>query len=408
MSEHVTPPTVAFFCMDLDGHFRRLRPLISALAAHGMDVVVFTDRAFEAAVGGAGARFVDLFAGRPLSAADATSRPFPCRYVTFAGRFGDPIIAQARAFEPQMVITDSFAVIGRVVAAALDVPYVNVCAGHNLHPARLHAMLAEIPRVGVSDECHQAVERLRDHFGLEGASPFSYVAPPSPFLNVYCEPPQYLTAGEREVFEPVVFFGSLSVPRVVEGPEAAVAAFPAAAERTVYVSFGTVVWRYYASEAIAALKSIAAAVARSSGTHALISLGGAGVRGDIVAGLEGPNVRVLAYVDQWRVLEQAHAFVTHHGLNSTHEAVFHRVPMLSHPFFWDQPALARKAQAFGLAVPLGGELQAVPGVDEAEEALERLFSGRARFDAALGRAYDWEQQVIAARPAVVRRIAQLA
>jgi UDP:flavonoid glycosyltransferase YjiC (YdhE family) len=65
----VTAATVAFFCMAEEGHFRRLRPLICAEVAVGMDVVVFTDRAFAWAVREAGARFIDLFAGRPLSVA---------------------------------------------------------------------------------------------------------------------------------------------------------------------------------------------------------------------------------------------------------------------------------------------------------------------------------------------------
>jgi MGT family glycosyltransferase len=406
----VTSPTVAFFCMEGAGHFGRLRPLIRALAAHGMDVAVFTSRTFEGTVRQDGARFVDLFAGRPMSAADDTSRPFPCRYVTFAGRFGEAIIEQARALKPQLVVTDSFALIGRLVATALEVPYVSMCAGHNVNPAQFPSMLAEIPRVQISEECLDAVEHLREHFGLDAVSPFSYVAPPSPFLNVYCEPPQYLSESEREAFEPVVFFGSLPVPDELPAPvrgTSATPAFPAGAERKVYVSFGTIVWRYYAVEAIAALRCIAAALARHPATETLISLGGAGVDRDVVAALESPNVRVISYVEQWRVLEEADLFVTHHGLNSTHEAVYHRVPMLSHPFFWDQPSLARKAQALGIAVPLAEELRRAPTVDEVEAAFERLSCDRARVHAALGRACGWEHEVLAARPTVVRRIAEL-
>jgi UDP:flavonoid glycosyltransferase YjiC (YdhE family) len=401
----VTAATVAFFCMAEGGHFRRLRPLICAEVAAGMDVVVFTDRALAWAVREAGARFVDLFAGRPLSVADDESRPLPCRYVSFAGRFADSIIAEARALRPRLVITDSFAVIGRVVAAALDVPHVNVCSGHNVHPAHFLPMLAEDPRVDVSDACHRAVERLRERFGLEAPSPFSFVAPPSPFLNVYCEPRQYLTAAERDSFEPVVFFGSLPEPEA--GRWRAPPAFPAGAERRVYVSFGTVVWRYYAREAIATLRSISVAVARRPRTFALVSLGRASLAGELVAELQGGRVRVMSYVDQPRVLAQADAFITHHGLNSTHEAVFHRVPMLSHPFFWDQPALAQRAQDFGVALPLAATPRAAVDVDDVEQGLDRLGSEHARLGAALARAHGWEEEVLASRPATVRRIAEL-
>ena len=44
---------------------------------------------------------------------------------------------------------------------------------------------------------------------MADASPFSYVAFPSPWLNVYGEPEEFLTDDERHALEPVVFFGSL-------------------------------------------------------------------------------------------------------------------------------------------------------------------------------------------------------
>jgi len=69
-----------------------------------------------------------------------------------------------------------------------------------------------------------------------------------------------------------------------------------------------------------------------------------------------PNVRVVEYADQWEALRESDVFITHHGLNSTHEAVFNRVPMISYPFFGDQPALAAKCRRFGSAVPLNAFL----------------------------------------------------
>jgi UDP:flavonoid glycosyltransferase YjiC (YdhE family) len=402
----VISPPVAFFCVPHGGHFIQTQALIRAAVRDGMDVVVFTDVALAGVVGATGARFADLFADR--SVADDTSVPHPCRYVTFAGRFGDEVVAQARALGVRLVVSDSMAVIGRVVATALGVPHVNVCAGHNVHPDRFLTQLAGDPRVAVSEHCLQAVDRLRDHFGLVAPSPFSYVAPPSPVLNVCCEPPQYLGDEDRRAWEPLVFFGCLPSPADLAGVGApTTAAFASGADEKLYVSFGTIVWRYFAAEAIACLRAITAAVAERPGMSALVSLGGADVQQSVIEELKGPNVRVENFVDQWQVLAQADAFITHHGLNSTHEAVFHTVPMLSYPFFWDQPALARKSQDFGLAQPLVKTPRAEVTVGAVHAALHELHSERDRLGTALRRARGWETEVIAGRTAAIHQIRAL-
>jgi UDP:flavonoid glycosyltransferase YjiC (YdhE family) len=116
------------------------------------------------------------------------------------------------------------------------------------------------------------------------------------------------------------------------------------------------------------------------------------------------NVAVVDIVDQWAALAEADVFVTHHGINSTHEAIFHQVPMFSLPFFADQPGLARRCGELGLAVPLGrgapDDLRAAD-VDSALDRLEREVDDIAR---CLADAREWELRLIADRPAVVDRI----
>lgn len=107
----------------------------------------------------------------------------------------------------------------------------------------------------------------------------------------------------------------------------------------------------------------------------------------------------------WRYYTDA--FFTHHGMNSTHEAIFHRVPMVSYPFFWDQPGLAHKCQSFGLAIPLTDTLRG--GIDKRDvrRIMTRLADARESMMAALSRARGWEEAVIANRPAVLRKVMDL-
>jgi UDP:flavonoid glycosyltransferase YjiC (YdhE family) len=396
------------FCMPETGHFQRLRPLLAGLAQVKVGVHVFTHRRFAADVKRAGGTFHDLFAKYPLEQADDTSLPVPCRFVTFAGTFAGQIRREVEKLRPSLVVHDSFAVIGRVMASLLHLPRVNLCAGHNVTPDHFLGVLQTDPRVKVSVRCHEAVEVLRERYGLADASPFSYVGSPSEDLNLYAEPPEFLELDERRRFEPVAFYGSLPEGEgEVQVGRARRSRFGRASGRKlkVFVSFGTVVWRYYAGDAIRALATLATAFSRREDVRTVISLGGVRIDGSQRDRLHHANVAVLDYVDQWQILREADVFVTHHGLNSTHEAIYCRVPMLSYPFFWDQPGLAEKCRKFGLAIPLSGKAREEIGLDRATAALDEVVERRASMMAALDRARAWEESVMAARPAVHRRIA---
>ncbi|MCK6459697.1 MAG: glycosyltransferase [Planctomycetes bacterium] len=396
--------TVAFFCMREPGHFQRMRSLIAGLSGLGMDARVFTHRDFRGDVERAGGTFVDLFAKYPP--ADTASLPVPCRHVSFAGRYAGDVARDLAAIGASLVVYDTFAVVGFVAARLAGLPHVNVCAGHDVEPSRFVELLKTDPRVRIAPECHRAVETLRTLHGIADASPFSYVTALSPHLNVCCEPPEFLDEAERRPFEPIAFHGSLpSLEEPGDPPEGAggPAAFDDAGLK-VYVSFGTVIWRYYANEALAALRAVSDAVAARRDARAILSLGGA--EADAAALARG-NVTVARYVDQRRILAEADVYVTHHGLNSTHEAIFHGVPMLSYPFFWDQPALARKCQRFGIAVPLASSPRAPVGAADVEAALAALLVRGEPMKRALAEARRWEEAVVAGRGAVLRRIADL-
>jgi MGT family glycosyltransferase len=401
-------PVIAVFAMGERGHFMRLLPIIQELSRAGAVPYVFTVPAFRAAVARAGGRFVDLFAGHSLDEADATSIPVPSRFVTFAGRFGAAVANEARSLRPSIVVHDTFAVIGVVVARRLGLPRVNVCACHNLAPRPTLAALAEDPRVRLSDACLAAVEQLRTEHGLRDASPFSYVSGVSRDLNLYCEPPSFLRPEERAPFEPLAFIGSLWPDGRRRDPRTATlfSGRPGVSTR-VYASFGTVVWRYYRDEAMSALVALRTAIANRPDVDAVVSLGAAGPSG-AADRLRAPNVRVEAYVDQWQVLSDASVFFTHQGLNSTHEAIYHRVPMVSYAFFSDQPSLAARCRELGLSVPLVEGVRGRVTPDDVHDALDRVDASRASMNAALDRARAWEDETIRARPAAIRRVLELA
>jgi MGT family glycosyltransferase len=391
----------AVFAMADANHFWRTHTVTRALAEAGVEVRVYSDRRFAAAVAACGATLVDVFTPYPLERADRDSRPLPVRNVSWAGRFGSELVAEAAAFGPDLVVYDSFAVIGRVAGEALAVPSVCVLSGHNMDPARVLPAMARDERVAISDACREALEVLRARHGWEDVSPFSYFDALSPHLNLCCQPPAFLTAAERPAFAPLAFWGSLPPP---DGRTPRLHGERAVPPRRVYASMGTICWRYYVAEALGTLRAVAEAVGRRGDAEAVISLGGAALD---AAELQRPNVRVETWVDQRDELAAADVFVTHGGMNSTHEALFHRVPMVISPIFDDQPGLSARVCELGLGVPLA-EPRGPVTADDVDAALERLQAKGPALDEALALAHARELEVIAARPAVVDQILALA
>ena len=67
-----------------------------------------------------------------------------------------------------------------------------------------------------------------------------------------------------------------------------------------------------------------------------------------------PNVKLLKWLPQQDLLghPKIRLFITHGGLFSNQEAVYHGVPFIALPVFADQPLNAQKAQDDGYAIRL--------------------------------------------------------
>ncbi|WP_163697511.1 glycosyltransferase [Mycolicibacterium sarraceniae] len=157
----------------------------------------------------------------------------------------------------------------------------------------------------------------------------------SPWLNLYCELSAFPTDEERNVFEPVALFGSHPGRSTTLRHEPY---FSDIALKTC-ASFGTIIWRHYSGVAIAALVAIADSLSTLPEAELVVSLG----RSDTSLGSTPPNVTVVDDVDQEAIPREADIFITHQGMNSTHQAIVHTVPMISCPFFGTSPRLPPNA-----------------------------------------------------------------
>lgn len=392
--------TVVLFCIPARGHVQRAVLMTRELVAAGAIVHVYSGREYAGEFGRAGGTFHDLFAGRPLDAADDQSVPIPCRHVTFAAVFVDAIVAEVAELSPDVIVYGTFAVVAVLVAVALGVPRVALCAGHNMAPDVALAQIHGDPRVAVSRRCRDAVEMIRKRFGIENASPFSYLDSLSPVLNVIPEPREFLREEDLSPFKPCDFFGSVDPLRF--GPEVRE---QEDGRLRVFASFGTIAHRYYSVTIDSAIRAILDAVRDEPDTECVVGLGGATPERTLRV---PPNASLQAYVDQSAVLQTSDVFITHHGLNSTHESIFALTPMVSYPIFADQPGLASRCQELGVAIPLTSNVRGDVDSRSVKDAIARVIGMRDSMRDRLREAKLWELGAVAARPMVAARILALA
>jgi UDP:flavonoid glycosyltransferase YjiC (YdhE family) len=397
---------VACFATSVRSHIGGVLSVAAELAKAGAEVRVWTDPAFKLEVAAAGAQFSDLFAGRSLCQLGDVSQPRPARYVTFAAIFADSLASEVRAWAPNVVVAEGFALIGRIVAEQLGRPWLLINSGHCVNGACHRDVIAREFPGEISGACWNAVEILKSRYGLTGASPYSFISDPSPWANIHVEPAEWWDGGKGHEVNNIEFFGSLSGRELQDGSRGRADR----EARRIYASLGTVVWRYWKDEAAAVLRSVAEGVALVEGASLTIGLGGAGLAEPEIAGLKKYGATVIPYADQPAILSCSDAFITHHGLGSTHEAVAARVPMLSYPFVGDEPSLAGLSQSFGLAKPLRNmalPLSCPPAPETVAQSLEALLAD-ARIEERLDTAWEWERRTMAERPRVAKRLLEFA
>lgn len=392
---------VVAFEMGSPGHLQPMLTVIASLVRAGCTVHVYTTGWMMRMVTDVGAHAHDIYAREPLRQLDRETVPSYLRWVTFAGRHAHALAEEVRGLGPDLILHDSWAPVGAAVAARLGLPRVAVIAAHAQPPRKVVETTYNDFDVRCSVEAMRAARVLRDDFGLQGETPLDLLTTLSPDLNLYGEPPQFLDAALEAEYGPIAFFGSV-------WPERPASGLPACEWRTdrirLLVSFGTVCWRLFPNEVRATLAAVSHAVAGMDGVEAMIGLG---ADDPAKLSLGGPHVTVMPLLDQWRALAGASLFMTHHGLNSTHEAIWHQVPMISAPFCYDQPGLARRCQQLGLALPLAEPRVAVPTPAQVQNVLEHAIDQLPVLGARLAEARTWESSVMAQRPTVIARILRL-
>lgn len=333
---------IAWFCIPAHGHTNPTLGIVKELTSAGHQVYYFSFEMFREKIEAAGAAFIACdgydFEMEDKDNADRVGKDkvFATELLVSSTLALDEMTSEEiRRIQPDLVVSDSVAFWGKLVAMKHGIPYVSSTTtfAFNRYSSKymqesvwdIAKMLFALPRI------NRQLQRLRDK-GYPVRSLLDIVQNDNE-TNTIVYTSKYFQPCSETFSEHYHFIGPSIRP--ITAPIAKTA------EKTVYISMGTVNQdREFYRNCIHVLGK--------TGWQVIISMG---TNPDHFEALPG-NVQIFESVDQMAVLSIADAFITHCGMNSASEGLYFQVPLVLFPQTAEQGAVAKRAEELGAAVRL--------------------------------------------------------
>jgi MGT family glycosyltransferase len=361
---------IAWFCIPAHGHTNPTLGLVRELSSRGHEIRYFSFEQFREKIEAAGARFVSCdgfgFEMEDKGSADRVGKDIAYAaelLVSSTLALDDTVSAMISEFKPDVIVSDSVAYWGKLAAVKYGIPYVSSTTtfAFNRYSAAYmrRGGLGGLKSLLSMPKANRQIARLREH-GYPVKSILEIISNDND-TNTIVYTSRLFQPRSETFSERYRFIGPSMRP--VSAP------MEKTAEKTVYVSMGTVINR---SEIF---KSCVEALA-PTGRQIIISTGA----NDLEPGIQAPNVSVFRSVDQMAALSISDAFITHCGMNSASEALYYGVPLVLFPQTAEQGAVAKRVEELGAGVMLRSSapadircaVETVLGDDRYREAALRI------------------------------------
>ncbi len=350
---------IAWFCIPAYGHTNPTLAVVKELTAAGHQVYYFSFEMFRERIEQAGAQFIACD-GYDFEMEDKENADRVGKDKVFATELlvsstlalDDMTTEKIGEIRPDVVVSDSVAFWGKLVAMKHRIPYVSSTTTFAFNrysakymresPGDIVKMLLAMPRI------QKQIKRLRDKgYPVRGlldivqndnnTNTIVYTSKLfQPCADTFSERYRFIGPSIRPVTEPVL----------------------KTAEKTVYISMGTVNQnREFYRNCIHVLGQ--------TDWQVIISMGTNTEHFDRLPG----NIQIHESVDQMAVLSIADAFITHCGMNSASEGLYFQVPLVLFPQTPEQGAVARRAEELGAGV----RLKSISEEDVLQELKQVLF-----------------------------------
>ena len=333
---------IAWFCIPAHGHTNPTLGLVKELTSAGHQVFYFSFEMFREKIEQAGARFIPCdgydFDMEDKENADRVGKDkvFATELLVSSTLALDEMTTEKiREIRPDVIVSDSVAFWGKLVAMKHGIPYVSSTTtfAFNRYSAKymketpwdIAKMLLAMPKI------NKQIKRLQEKgYPVKG---LLEIVQNDNETNTIVYTSKYFQPCSETFSDRYHFIGP-SIRPVTEP-------IRKTAEKTVYISMGTV------NQNPEFYRNCIHALAKTD-WQVIISMGTNPEHFDHLP----DNIRIYETVDQMAVLSIADAFITHCGMNSVSEGLYFKVPLVLFPQTPEQGAVAKRTEELGAGIRL--------------------------------------------------------
>ena len=333
---------IAWFCIPAHGHTNPTLGLVKELTSAGHQVFYFSFEMFREKIEQAGARFIPCdgydFDMEDKENADRVGKDkvFATELLVSSTLALDEMSTEKiREIRPDVIVSDSVAFWGKLVAMKHGIPYVSSTTtfAFNRYSAKymketpwdIAKMLLAMPKI------NKQIKRLQEKgYPVKG---LLEIVQNDNETNTIVYTSKYFQPCSETFSDRYHFIGP-SIRPVTEP-------IRKTAEKTVYISMGTV------NQNPEFYRNCIHALAKTD-WQVIISMGTNPEHFDHLP----DNIRIYETVDQMAVLSIADAFITHCGMNSVSEGLYFKVPLVLFPQTPEQGAVAKRTEELGAGIRL--------------------------------------------------------
>jgi MGT family glycosyltransferase len=341
---------VLFINAGSEGHINPTIGVVQELISRGEEVVYFTIEAFRERIEKTGATVRTLDGQKIIKAFISGGRNYLLERINGLLLTADIVIPsvleQIEGEHFDYIIHDSMFGCGRLLAQILKLPAINSCTSFAQTKESFDKMLEQLSKniptevvKEINDEYQSLTAMVKEKYDVEIHSPYEVFCNPAPLTIVYTTR-EFQPFGEA--YDQTYKFVGPSISSRLTQENFDLSAIKG--KRPIYISLGTVF-----NQAIDFYKLCFKAFGNTDHT-VVMSIGKKAQISDL--GEIPKNFIVKNYVPQTEVLKYTKLFITHGGMNSTHEGLYYGVPLIVIPQSADQPIIAGQVANIGAGIKL--------------------------------------------------------